>query len=115
MQWHAITGTTTCNLLRCRILTGDKARDIVFIHRITLHCEEVYPFTFRRRQFPIKLPFARVRSWQSLHIFLGEQRRNEMIKNYVAKVRLFCDLYLFLNHKFVGDRQDRTNTIEADY
>ena len=46
------------NLLRCRILTGDKAGDVVFIHRITLYCEDVYPFTFRRRQFPIRLAFA---------------------------------------------------------
>ena len=30
------------NLLRCRILTGDKAGDIVFIHRITLYCEQTF-------------------------------------------------------------------------
>ncbi|XP_063994425.1 uncharacterized protein LOC135171800 [Diachasmimorpha longicaudata] len=46
------------NLLRCRILTGDKAGEIVFIHRIILYCEDVYPFTFQRRKFPIKLAFA---------------------------------------------------------
>ncbi|XP_063981041.1 ATP-dependent DNA helicase PIF1-like [Diachasmimorpha longicaudata] len=89
------------NLLRCRILTGEKAGDIVFIHRITLFCEDTYPFTFKRRQFPIKLAFAmtinknvfnhgqlyvafsRVRSWDSLIIFLGDQRENNVIKNYV--------------------------------
>lgn len=46
------------NLLRCRILTGDKAENIVFIHRIILYSEDVYPFIFRRRQFPIKLAFT---------------------------------------------------------
>ncbi|XP_044005869.1 uncharacterized protein LOC122850876 [Aphidius gifuensis] len=46
------------NLLKCKILTGDKANDIVFIHRITLYCEDVYPFTFKRRQFPIKIAFG---------------------------------------------------------
>lgn len=104
------------NLLRCRILTGDKAGDIVFIHRISLYCEDVYPFTFKGRQFPIKLAFAmtinksqgqtfdkigldlrkdvfthghlyvafsRVRSWESLKIFIGNQRSTLMIKNYV--------------------------------
>ena len=30
------------NLLRGRILTGDKTGDIVFIHRITLYCEETF-------------------------------------------------------------------------
>ena len=118
MQWNAIICILELanNLLRCRILTGDQAGNIVFIHRITLYCEDVYPFTFRRRQFPIKLAFAmtinksqgqtfekigvdlrknvfnhgqlyvafsRVRSWQSLRIFLGEQRPNDIIKNYV--------------------------------
>ncbi|XP_044019970.1 uncharacterized protein LOC122860291 [Aphidius gifuensis] len=46
------------NLIRCRILTGDKAGNIMFLHRITLYCENIYPFTFKRRQFPIKIAFA---------------------------------------------------------
>ena len=46
------------NLLRCEILTGDKAGDIFFLNRITLYCESEYPFTFKRRQFPVKLAFA---------------------------------------------------------
>ncbi|XP_044591981.1 ATP-dependent DNA helicase pif1-like [Cotesia glomerata] len=46
------------NVLRCNILTCDKAGEIVFINRITLYCDNVYPFTFKRRQFPIKLHFA---------------------------------------------------------
>jgi len=45
-------------LLKCKILTGDKIRDIVFLNGITLYCENVYPFTFQKRQFPIKLVFA---------------------------------------------------------
>jgi len=46
------------HLLKCKILTGDKVGEIVFLNRITLYCENVYPFTFKRRQFPIKLAFA---------------------------------------------------------
>ncbi|XP_074099927.1 ATP-dependent DNA helicase pif1-like [Cotesia typhae] len=46
------------NVLRCKILTGDRTGDVVFINRITLYCENVYPFTFKRRQFPIKLAFC---------------------------------------------------------
>ena len=92
------------NLIKCEILTGDKLGDIVFLNRITLVCEDQLPFTFKRRQFPVKLAFAmtinkpqgqtfdkigidlrrdvfnhgqlylaisRVRSWDSLKIYLG--------------------------------------------
>jgi len=105
------------HLLKCKILTGDKVGDIVFLNRITLYCEN-YPFTFKRRQFPIKLAFAitinksqgqtfdrvgidlrkdvfnhgqlyvafsRVRSWKTLKVYLGRQRDNKQVKNYVYK------------------------------
>jgi len=39
-------------------LTGDKMGDIIFLNRITLYCKNIYPFTFKRRQFPIKIAFA---------------------------------------------------------
>ncbi|XP_058790183.1 ATP-dependent DNA helicase PIF1-like [Phymastichus coffea] len=104
------------HLLKCKILTGDKRNNIVFINRITLYCENQYPFTFKRRQFPIRLAFAitinksqgqtlakiridlrrdvfnrgqlyvamsRVRSWDSLKIYLGNQRQTLNVKNYV--------------------------------
>jgi len=45
------------HLLKCKILT-DKVGNIVFLNRVTLYCENVYPFTFKRRQFPIKLAFV---------------------------------------------------------
>jgi len=106
------------HLLKCKILTGDKIGDIVFLNRITLYCENVYPFTFKRRQFPIKLAFAmtinksqgqtfnkvgidlrkdvfnhgqlyvafsRVRTWKTLKVYLGSQRDNKQVKNYVYK------------------------------
>lgn len=109
------------HLLQCKILTGDQAGEIVFLNRIILYREDVYPFTFKRRQFPIKLAFAmtinkaqgqtfekngidlrrdvfnhgqlyvtcsRVRSWDSLKIFLNNDHRGEndnKIKNYVYK------------------------------
>ena len=45
-------------VLRCEILSGDKTGYIVFLHRITLYCENEYPFTFKRRQFTVKIAFA---------------------------------------------------------
>ncbi|KYN21838.1 ATP-dependent DNA helicase PIF1, partial [Trachymyrmex cornetzi] len=105
------------NLLRCEILSGNKIGEIIFLNRITLYCENVYPFTFKRRQFPVKLAFvmtinksqgqtfekvavdlrknifnhgqlyvalSRVRSWDSLKVYLGENNPNE-VKNYVYK------------------------------
>ncbi|XP_058796825.1 uncharacterized protein LOC131667435 [Phymastichus coffea] len=106
------------HLLKCEILTGDKSKNIVFLNRISLFCTNEYPFTFKRRQFPVKLAFAmtinkaqgqtfddividlrrdvfnhgqlyvamsRVRSWDTLKIFLGNQQRNNNVKNYVFK------------------------------
>ncbi|XP_070517882.1 ATP-dependent DNA helicase pif1-like [Cardiocondyla obscurior] len=46
------------HLLKCQILTGNKTGDIVFINRITLYCENEFPFAFKKRQFPIKIAFA---------------------------------------------------------
>lgn len=48
----------TDNTLKCEILTGDKAGDIVFLCRIIFYCDKDYAFTFKRRQFPVKLAFA---------------------------------------------------------
>ena len=46
------------HLLRCTILNSDKSGEIVFMNRITLYWENVYPFIFKRRRFPTKLAFA---------------------------------------------------------
>jgi hypothetical protein len=46
------------NLIVGRILTGDKAGDLAYIPRITLCCEEEYPFDLHRHQFPLVLAFA---------------------------------------------------------
>lgn len=106
------------NLIQCEILTGDKKGNIIFLNQITIYCENVYPFSFKRRQFPIKLAFAmtinkaqgqtfnkiaidlrkdvfnhgqlyvavsRVRSFDSLKIYLGSQRSKKNIKNFVYK------------------------------
>ena len=106
------------NLIKCEILTGDKSGEVVFLNRITLICDDEYPFTFKRRQFPVKLAFAmtinksqgqtfnkigidlrrdvfnhgqlyvaisRVRSWNSLKIYLGSHRQNKIVKNNVYK------------------------------
>lgn len=46
------------NMLKCQIITGDKAGRIVFIPRIKLECTKGLPVPFYRKQFPIKLAFA---------------------------------------------------------
>ncbi|KAL3107978.1 hypothetical protein niasHT_012886 [Heterodera trifolii] len=46
------------NLIMCKILTGDKAGQTVYIPRITLCCSEEYPFDLHRHQFPLVLAFA---------------------------------------------------------
>lgn len=46
--------------IECKIITGDKKNNIVFIPRITLCTTETssYPFTLYRKQFPLVLAFA---------------------------------------------------------
>ncbi|XP_058796683.1 ATP-dependent DNA helicase PIF1-like [Phymastichus coffea] len=46
------------HLLKCEVLAGDKSNNIVFLNRISLFCINEYPFTFKRRQFSVKLAFA---------------------------------------------------------
>ena len=46
------------NLLKCKISVGDKEGQVVFLNRITLFSDKQYPFTFKTRQFPIRLAFA---------------------------------------------------------
>ena len=110
------------NVLKCQILTGDKTGEIVFLNRITLICENIYPFTFRRRQFPIKVAYAmtinksqgqtfdkiaidlrkdvfnhgqlyvafsRVRSSESVKVYLKKDRNDNLVKNYV-----YSELYI---------------------
>ena len=43
------------NLLKCKVLIGDKAGQIVFLNRITLYSDKEYPFTFKRSQFQVLL------------------------------------------------------------
>ena len=93
------------NLLKCRILTGDKIGEIAFIHRITLFSDERnYLFTFKRRQFPVKSVFA-----MTINKFQGQTFWNigiDLTKNvfnhgqlYVAmsRVRSWQALAIFTN------------------
>ena len=48
----------TNNLLKYIIITGGKIGKIIFLNRITLYSDKEYPFTFKRRQFPVKLAFV---------------------------------------------------------
>ncbi|XP_031789009.1 ATP-dependent DNA helicase PIF1-like [Nasonia vitripennis] len=40
------------------LCNGDRSNNIVCVNRITLYCESEFPFSFKRRQFPVKLAFA---------------------------------------------------------
>ena len=106
------------NLLKCKISVGDKEGQVVFLNRITLFSDKQYPFTFKTRQFSIRLAFAmtinkaqgqtysnviidlqkdvfshgqlyvailRVRSWNGLKLFIGSNRIDNKVKNYVFK------------------------------
>lgn len=46
------------NVLWCEFLRGSRAGEIAYLNRITLHCENSYPSSFKRRQFPVKVAFA---------------------------------------------------------
>jgi len=46
------------NLIVCRLLTGDRAGQMVYIPRITLCCDGEYPSDLHRHQFPLVLAFA---------------------------------------------------------
>lgn len=45
------------HVLRCKILTGDKSGEEVFLPRITLN-EEKFIVPFRRHQFPIRIAYG---------------------------------------------------------
>ncbi|EZA46987.1 ATP-dependent DNA helicase PIF1, partial [Ooceraea biroi] len=98
------------HLLKCEILTGDKIgdiiflnRDIIFLNRITLYCKNVYPFTFKRRQFPIKLTFAMIINKSQGQTFdrIGIDLRKDVFNHgqlYIAfsRVRAWEELKIYL-------------------
>jgi hypothetical protein len=46
------------NMIYCKIISGDKSGQDVFIPRITLECSKNLPVTFYRKQFPLRLALA---------------------------------------------------------
>jgi ATP-dependent exoDNAse (exonuclease V) alpha subunit len=44
--------------IECKIIDGDRKGEIEFIPRITLLCNDQYPFTLSRHQFPLRLAFS---------------------------------------------------------
>lgn len=46
------------NVIVCKILCGDNTGQIVYIPRITLICDNEFPFDLYRHQFPLVLAFS---------------------------------------------------------
>ncbi|XP_058790186.1 uncharacterized protein LOC131663673 [Phymastichus coffea] len=116
---HELRLRQNCIIMLIRNISineGDKTNEVEFLNRITLYSENNYPFSFKRRQFPIKLAFAmtinkaqgqtfnkttvdlrrdvfnhgqlyvamsRVRSWDSIKIYLGNYVQLRKVKNLV--------------------------------
>ncbi|XP_044596976.1 ATP-dependent DNA helicase PIF1-like [Cotesia glomerata] len=99
------------NLLKCKILSGDRSGEIVFINRLTLYCENTYPFTFKRRQFPIRVAFcmtinkAQGQTFEKIGVDLTKDVFNHG-QLYVAfsRVRCWTSLQVYFTH----DKKDKT-------
>lgn len=89
-----------CHLLKCIILTGDRAKEIIFQNRITLYCENDYPFTFKRCQFLIRLAFAMTinKSQVDHRARLFKKLIQIFVKTFLDSVNITL-LYLELDHK----------------
>ena len=77
--------------MKCKILAGDKEGHVVFLNRITLYSDNEYPFSYKKRKFPIKLAFAR-----TINKAQGETFSNVLID--LQKNVLFSDTYMLQFH-----------------
>ena len=101
------------NSIKCEILTGDKAGEIVFLHRITLNYENKYTFILKRRQFLIKIAFA-----MTINKLQGQTF--ERIAIDLKKDVLFTDRFLLRFHrvrswkslKIYVEKENISNTIK---
>lgn len=94
------------SLLKCKILTGDKSGDIVFLNRITLYHDNANAFAFKRRQYPVRVAFemtinkSQGQSFDGIGIYL---RKNSFSHGqfYVAisKVKSWKLLKIYLNNE----------------
>ncbi|XP_014213608.1 uncharacterized protein LOC106643121 [Copidosoma floridanum] len=98
------------HLLKCKVLTGDKLNNVVFLNHIILYCENEYPFTIKRRQFPVMLASAMTINKSQGQTFnkIGIDLRIDVFNHgqlYVSmsRVRSWYSLKIFLGHE-----KDRT-------
>lgn len=82
------------HMITCKILTGDKANNIVFIHRVTLTMSDkkTYGFALKRRQFPLRSAFCMTINKAQGQTFerVGIDLRNDVFNHgqlYVAMSR----------------------------
>ena len=102
------------HLLRCTILNGEKTGEIVFINRITFSWENVYPFTFKQRQFPIKVSFAMTINKSQGQKFenLGIDLREDVFNHEQLYVALSREIGSWKSVRFYLENQRTNNTVK---
>ena len=96
--------------MKYKIITGDKAGDIVFINRITLYSDNDYPFTFKRTEFPVRHVFS-----MTINIAQGKTFSNVFIdlwKNVFTHGQLYVAISRVLGLKILIGLEETDNKVK---